>query len=180
MTIFEFLSVAVSIVLALTLGRLIAATPHVFSPRSRDALHAGFFLLTTLVVLAIWWLVWSLSDKATWNFFEFLLMMASPMALYLAAQVLVSENPKDVVSWKEHFASIHRWYFGAILATILFAIVRTVWVLEADLGFAIGLCVLSVVLFLGMVSQRRSVHVGVLFIWCVFQIFAVSQRFTAA
>ena len=38
MTIFEFLSVAVSIVLALTLGKLIAATPHVFAARARDVI----------------------------------------------------------------------------------------------------------------------------------------------
>ena len=40
MTVFEFLSVAVSIVLALTLGKLVAATPHVFSRDKRDPIHA--------------------------------------------------------------------------------------------------------------------------------------------
>ncbi len=115
MTIFEFLSVAVSIVLALTLGKLIAATPHVFSSRARDVIHAGFFLVTNFVVLAIWWFVWTLHDKASWNFLEFLIMMGSPVGLYLAAHLLVSDVPREVVSWREHFATVHRWYFAAIL-----------------------------------------------------------------
>ncbi len=179
MTIFEFLSVAVSIVLALTLGKLIAATPHVFSPRARDVIHAGFFLITNFVVLAIWWYVWTLHDKATWNFLEFLIMMGSPIGLYLAAHVLVSDVPREVASWREHFASVHRWYFAAILATVLFAIVRNVWVLGEQLLFALGLILLSMVITIGIVSPRRGVHAGVLIFWLVFQAFAVTQRFTA-
>jgi hypothetical protein len=119
MTIFEFLSVAVSIVLALTLGKLIAATPHVFAAGARDAIHAGFFLVTGFVVLAIWWFVWTLNDKATWNFLEFLLMMGSPIGLYLAAHLLVSDVPREVSNWKDHFAKIYRWFFAAVLATVV-------------------------------------------------------------
>lgn len=43
MTIFEFLSVAVSIGLALALGKLIAATPHVFAAGARDAITLDIF-----------------------------------------------------------------------------------------------------------------------------------------
>ena len=179
MTIFEFLSVAVSIVLALTLGKLIAATPHVFSARARDVVHAGFFLVTNFVVLAIWWFVWTLHDKASWNFLEFLIMMGSPVGLYLAAHLLVSDVPREVVSWREHFATVHRWYFAAILATVIFAIVRMVWVLGDELRFALGLALLCIVFAIGIVSPRRSVHAGILIFWLVFQVFAVTQRFTA-
>ena len=179
MTIFEFLSVAVSIVLALTLGKLIAATPHVFSSRARDVIHAGFFLVTNFVVLAIWWFVWTLHDKASWNFLEFLIMMGSPVGLYLAAHLLVSDVPREVVSWREHFATVHRWYFAAILATVIFAIVRMVWVLGDELRFALGLALLCIVFAIGIVSPRRSVHAGILIFWLVFQVFAVTQRFTA-
>ena len=179
MTIFEFLSVAVSIVLALTLGKLIAATPHVFSSRARDVIHAGFFLVTNFVVLAIWWFVWMLHDKASWNFLEFLIMMGSPVGLYLAAHLLVSDVPGEVVSWREHFATVHRWYFAAILATVIFAIVRMVWVLGDELRFALGLALLCIVVAIGIVSPRRSVHAGILIFWLVFQVFAVTQRFTA-
>jgi NADH:ubiquinone oxidoreductase subunit 6 (subunit J) len=60
-----------------------------------------------------------------------------------------------------------------------FAMVRTVWVAEADRLFALGLGVLAIVFGLGIVSRRRSVHAGVLVFWLLFQLFAVSQRFTA-
>jgi hypothetical protein len=179
-TVFEFLSVSVSIVLALTLGKLIASTPHVFASSARDSIHAGFFLVTTFVVLAIWWFVWTLNDKETWNFLEFLLMMGSPIGLYLAAHVLVSDTPAEVSSWRDHFQRIRRWYFAAILATIVFAALRTTWVFGADFTFAVGLSVLGIAFLIGIISDHRAIHAGVLVFWLLFQIFAISQRFTAA
>ena len=34
-------------------------------------------------------------------------MMGSPIGLYLEAHVLVSDVPREVASWREHFASVH-------------------------------------------------------------------------
>jgi hypothetical protein len=180
MTIFEYLSVAVSMVLALTLGKLIAATPHVFARGARDVVHATYFLLTGFVVLAMWWYVWPLHDKTSWNFVEFLLMMGSPVSLYLAAHVLVSDVPREVKNWGAHFARIHRWYFSAVFATTTLAVVRVVWVLGAQPSFATGLAVLSVVIACGIASSSRRVHAGVLIFWLLFQGFAVTQQFTTA
>lgn len=103
MTVFEFLSVAVSIVMALTFGKLIAATPHVFARRARDPVHSGFFMINSFIVLMIWWFVWDLNTKASWTFSEFLIMMGAPASLYLAAHILVSDMPGSIASWKEHF-----------------------------------------------------------------------------
>ena len=177
MTTFEFLSVAVSIVLALALGKLIAATPHVFESSRRDVIHAGFFLVNCFVVLNIWWFTWALNDKASWNFLEFLVMMGSPVSFYLAAHVLVADVPGAVTNWREHFAKVYRWYFAAILSTAIFAILRTLWVLGEDPLFSLGLVSLGIVLAIGIVSPRRSVHGGVLIVWLVFQVFALAQRF---
>ena len=55
MSIFEFLSVSVAIVLALALGKLIGATVDVFNNERRDFLHYGFFLTAFVSVLVQWW-----------------------------------------------------------------------------------------------------------------------------
>jgi hypothetical protein len=179
MTVFEFLSVAISIVLALTLGKLVAATPHVFSRDKRDPIHAGLFLVNCFVVLNIWWFVWSLHEKTSWNFLEFLILMGSPIALYLAAHLLVSDVPGEVRSWREHFAGVHRWYFAAILATAIFANVRTVWVVGEEANLAVGFVVIGILFIPGIFSPRRSVHAAILGLWFIFQVFAVSQLFTS-
>ncbi len=179
MTIFEFLSVAVSIVLALTLGKLIAATPHVFSSGARDVLHAGFFLVNSFVVLVIWWMVWTLNDKASWNFLEFITLMGSPICLYLSAHILVSDEPREIDNWRVHFESVHRWYFAATLATVVFAILRMTLVLGAQMRLTLGFIALVIAFTVGIVSSRRSIHAGVLLFWLLFQVFAVSQQFTS-
>ena len=179
MTIFEFLSIAVSIVLALALGKLITATPHIFKRETRHLVHGGFFLVTNLAVLAMWWHVWTLSEKETWNFLEFLVMMGSPIALYSAAQILVSHEPSEVRSWEEYFAGAYHWFFGALLASTIFAMVRAVWVLKADASVVLGLVGLCVVFVVGILSKKLAIQVCVLLLWALFQIFAVAERFTA-
>jgi hypothetical protein len=151
----------------------------VFKASARDPIHAGFFVVTAYVVMAIWWFVWALNEKETWNFLEFLLMMGSPIALYLAAHLLVSDNPSRVLDWRAHFGEIRQWYFAACLVTVVLAITRSILVLGGDFAFAAGLSVMCLAFVVGILSESRRVHTAILSLWLVFQIFAVSQRFTA-
>jgi len=166
-------------VLALTLGKLVAATPHVFARHKRDPIHAGLFLVNCFVVLNIWWVVWSLHDKASWNFLEFLVTMGSPIALYLGAHVLVADVPREVASWREHLTKVHHWYFASNLATTVFAALRTVWVVGEEASLAVGFMIIGIVFIGGIVSTRRSVHAVVLVFWLTFQFFSVVQLFTS-
>ena len=106
-------------------------------------------------------------------------MMASPITLYLAAQLLVSDTPANVSDWRVHFEQVRRGYFAAVLATITFAGIRTIWVLGADYPFAFGLGVLGIGFVIGIFSSSRWVHAVLLILWLIFQTFAMSQRFTA-
>ena len=55
MTIFEFLSVAASIVLALGLGKLISSIPYVFDAHKRDWLDALAFVTLIAGQFLAWW-----------------------------------------------------------------------------------------------------------------------------
>ncbi len=140
----------------------------------------GFFIATTYVVLAIWWYVWALNDKASWNFLEFLILMGSPISLYLAAQLLVSDAPSDVANWRHHFENVHKWFFGSLLSTALFALLRTTVVLGDNSPFAIALVGLAVVLSLGIFLNHRRLHSAILAVWFLFQIFGMTQSYTAS
>jgi hypothetical protein len=131
-TLFEYLSVAASIVLALGVGRLISSIRSVFSPNRRDWLHASFVVLLVLLHLFQWWRLWPLHDVSTWNFLQFLIVIGSPICLYFAAQVLVSDFPAGVESWQDHFADAHRWFFAAIACNVFFGILRVLFVLDLE------------------------------------------------
>ncbi len=109
MSIFEYLTVAVSIVLALGIGKLTSSIPHVFDARRIDWLHALFFILLFVAHIIVWWRVWLLNTVTSWNILQFTILMGSPLSLYLAATALVSSNPEQVDDWQRYFDERSRW-----------------------------------------------------------------------
>ncbi len=162
MTIFEFLSVAASIVLALGLGKLISSIPYVFDAHKRDWLHALAFVTLIAGHILAWWRIWPLNSVAHWNILGFAILMGTPLSLYLAATALVSSNPDRVASWKEYFSERSRWLFSALIAVWTFGILRSYFLLNQTPVwwslFMLGAFVIAAV------SSRRNIHIVVLFI----------------
>lgn len=160
MTLFEYLSVAFSIVLALGLGKLSSSLPAVFAPGRRDWLHANFVVLVGTVHLLMWWNLWSLRGLPSWNFLQFLIVMGNPLSLSLAAHVLVSEAEGSAGSWRLRFAEIHRWFFGALAANFVVTVLLHVFVVQEDplhpAALVSGLTVIA-----GAFSSDRRVHAAV-------------------
>jgi hypothetical protein len=109
-TLFEYLSVAVSLVLALGLAHLLASLKSLFSPGRRYWLHTQLAAQLLLIHAMFWWVLWSFRD-AQWDFARFLLALAGPALLYVCATVLIPQSASPV-SWRSHYYESHRWYFG--------------------------------------------------------------------
>jgi len=163
LTIFEFLSVAASIVLALGLSTLITSIPYVFDARKRDWLHALAFVALVAGHILAWWRIWPLNSVSNWNILGFAILMGTPLSLYLAATALVSNNPDKVENWKEQFSERSRWFFSALVAVWVFGILRGYvfldrtppwWSLMMLGGFIVAAS-----------SSRRDVHVAALFMF---------------
>jgi hypothetical protein len=122
MTIFEYLSIAASILLALALGRLASAIPYVFSRRRFDLVYALIYVALFFGALLQWWLIWGISEYNNWSYLSFVLLMASPLVLFVLAHVLVSERPSEVDSWSHYLSENHRLFF--FLLFIGFVIAR--------------------------------------------------------
>ena len=182
MSIFEFLSVSVAILLALALGKLVAATPNVFAKGRRDVLHAGVWVFMLLSIFVIWWNQWALAEKQSWHFSDFLILMGTPVFSYLAAHVLVSDSPSEISDWRKHFASIHHWYFAAVLGTAIFAFLREIIIIQRDFPvfYYVGIPVACTVLTIGIVSKNRKVHVAVTIFWASAVALGTALNFTIA
>ena len=178
MSIFEFISVSVAIVLALALGRLMSAAHDVFDRKRRDYLHLGFYLVSYAPILTIWWAQWMLVDVERWTFLDFVLVMASPMAMYFTVQSLVSSNPSDVANWRIHFDQQRRWFFSALLVTVVAVAARRVFVAEESLlrfPIFLGFNILAVAW--AIASKARPVHILALVIWVVTLGYAITLQF---
>ena len=177
MSIFEFLTVAISIVLALGLSLLISSIPHVFDPRKRDWLHALVFVLFVFFHIVVWWRVWMLNVVTSWNIVQFTILIGSPLSLYLGATALVSSTPDQIDDWEAYFLERGQWVFAAMAAAILFGILRSYYILGVVAewwGF------LALAVYGGAaLTKSRHVHIAVTLVAIVFLGLLLSRDFTA-
>jgi hypothetical protein len=118
MTHFEFISVAVSIVLALSAARLLTALPHVLARGRRYWIHALWSLALLFAHMDFWWTIWSYREIDPWTFTGFAVVMLTPALLFLTASSLVSDSPTTIASWRTHFYARHRVFFSLYFATV--------------------------------------------------------------
>ena len=116
MTQFEFISVAVSIVLGLSAARLLSAVPYLLAPGRRYWVHVLWSAMLLAGHLGFWWAIWIYRDVDPWTFSGFAAVMLTPALLYLTVSALVSDRPAMVESWRTHFFARHRVFFSLFLA----------------------------------------------------------------
>jgi hypothetical protein len=161
LTIFEFLSVAASIVLALGLSTLITSIPFVFDTRRRDWLHALAFIALVAGHVLAWWRIWPLSSVAKWDILGFAILMGTPLSLYLAATALVTNSPDRVENWRAQFSDRSRWFFSALVSTWVFGILRGYVLLDRS---PVWWSILMLGIFVAAASSnRRDVHIVAIF-----------------
>ena len=113
MTLFEFLSVVFSLVLALGVSRGLNGVRSAYMLNRRYWPHALWLFNKLLNAVTYWWWLWSYSEaKDYWNLFNFFLALMIPVILYLQMDSLVTHRPREVTNWKAHYYSEHRWFFG--------------------------------------------------------------------
>jgi hypothetical protein len=159
MTLFEYLSVAFSIVLSLAAVRLLSGVSVSFVPERRYWPHVTWVLIVLLMSAMVWWNFWSFKD-VTWNFVRFLLTLFVPASIYLQAAALVPDNPGTVQSWREHFFAARKRFFVALASLFLLIAVNSWLLLDLPVlqparviqGLALGLA-LS-----GAVSTHNGWH----------------------
>ncbi len=128
MTLFEFLTVAISIVLALSAGQLLTNVREVFDPTRRYWVHALWVIHLLFQHLLVWWSFWAYRDVESWNLATFGITLMTPGLLFVCTSTLVPSYSSTVASWETHFFEVRRWFFAARSLFVIFAGFRT-WLL---------------------------------------------------
>jgi hypothetical protein len=92
-TLFEYISVAFSIVLSLGAASLLRALRPVFAPDRRYWVHATWVVAILFSHAVAWWSLWSFSVVESWTLVTFLLVLLQPGVLYILASLLVGDAP---------------------------------------------------------------------------------------
>jgi hypothetical protein len=114
---FSYLSVLISIVLALGMTRVLAGIGEMLQagPQRRIYwVHALWILNLFLFLVISWWIFYRWRNESHWTYFLFVFVLISPTILYLAAVVLFPpERTRGAAShdYRKHFYANHRSFF---------------------------------------------------------------------
>ena len=132
MDAFTHLSVPISIILGLAMTELLTRVGRIIQCRR----HVNFYWLPlawagVLLVITVqsWWAVFSLKEVQDWTFFSFLVVLAHPLALFLLVALALPDRDefiKGAVDLRAHYYDQTRWFFGAVLLTIVASLARPI------------------------------------------------------
>ena len=132
MTIFEFISVMVSIVLGLSLAHMLAGVSQ-FARNSKriDAYLPHSLWLVNLLLLHFltWWSFWDYRETE-WNYARFLIIMLEPLLLFLTTSIAIPRKyDADRIDLRDYFHDVRKWFF------ISFLVLEAMYILDGPLVF---------------------------------------------
>lgn len=129
LTAFEYITIPVSIVLALGIGKLLAGVFAMFEHDKRDWIFIAWCSAVLMLLLGQWLAIWQLNVNASWSPLEFVVVMLSPVIYYAAAHILVSGQPESVSSWSSRLARVARPLIWIMIAAAINSFFRTYYIL---------------------------------------------------
>ncbi|MBW2496107.1 MAG: hypothetical protein JRF61_02435 [Deltaproteobacteria bacterium] len=160
MTHFEYITVALSIVLALSIARCLDALAAAFDPSRRYWVHFTWLMVKLSNPLVFWWSMWEFRESHDWTFLSFLGAMLVAGTLYLQVNTLVTTNPDAVSDWRSHYYAKHRLFFGANVFLLLQLFITAQ--LAMDESFLNPWAIFQMTMILlsttAMVSKNPTVH----------------------
>jgi hypothetical protein len=130
MNAFEYLSVLISIILALGMTRVLAGVGDMLQARSHRRIywvHVIWIINLFLYLVIAWWIFYRWRNQQPWTFFLFVFVLISPTLLYLAS-LLLFPRESDVdraIDYKTHFYANRGAFF------ILFALFAPVDIVDS-------------------------------------------------
>jgi hypothetical protein len=113
---FSYLSVLISIVLALGMTRVLAGVGEMLQARSRRHIywvHVVWIVNVFIYLVVAWWVFYRWRNQQPWTFLLFVFVLISPTILYLAALLLFPREgaADESINYKMHFYANHRAFF---------------------------------------------------------------------
>lgn len=161
MTLFEYLSVLVSIILSFGIIRLLEGIPVALKRDGGYPIQGLWVIIVLWLHVHVWWVLWSYRGAA-WNYPRFLIALASPLLLYSLAITLVPRGLEVLDSWRDHFYSVRVRFFVLLAAWMAVVSVVNWQVLEYPLLSRIRLGHLGFIALCGVGAASRQPRVQAL------------------
>ena len=127
---FSYLSVLISIVLALGMTGVLQGLGEMLQARSHRRVywvHALWVLNIFLFLVVAWWVFYRWRFEQNWTFSLFVFVLISPTVLYLCSLLLFPrEGDVSVRNYKTHYYANHRAFFTVFAFFVPVDVVDTV------------------------------------------------------
>ena len=170
MTAFEFLTVAVSIILALGVTQLLTAVVRLIERREEvvwDWITVTWAIVILVSHLQFWWAVFGLRALPQWSFIAFTMLMGEAFFLFLAASLVLPRAGSGAdADLAAHFLQNGRWAVLAIIFYGAFGWISDFILFELPLlsGWnALRLITVGVLLWVFRSESRRVHAIGTIF-----------------
>ena len=113
MSLFEFVTVMISMILALCLGGLLRSASYL-AKTDREVIACRpwtlWFFATLLTVIDHWWSLWDLRD-IQWTDASFLYVLVAPVLIALTAGLISpDQNASGTIDMSAHFSRVKRLF----------------------------------------------------------------------
>ena len=161
---FNYLSVLISIILGLAIAQVLQGIRGLVLTRSKVKRYTPTIIWTgmaLLIAIQSWWASFSMHQQANWNFLALLIIVLQATCVYMvAALVLPDAKGDNAVDLREHYFAHRHWFFGAVLAGIVFSLLKELVLYgrlprPLDLGFQVAFGVIAVI---AMLQRREWLH----------------------
>jgi len=113
MSMFEFVTVMVSMILALCLGHLMRSASFLAKTDREVIYYLPLVLWSIVVLLSVinhWWTLWDLRD-VDWNYGSFIYILIAPVLITFATGLLSpSQSRSDSIDLRQHYSRIRRLF----------------------------------------------------------------------
>jgi hypothetical protein len=162
MTLFEYLSIAYTLVLSFAAVRLVDGLSNALAADRRYWVHAAYVGLMLLATLVVFWTHWS-AHEVDWTFLTFAISLSGPGIVYFLACTIMPDEPGAVTSWRDYFFSVRGRFFGGLCAWAVLMFMQTTVVTGVPLLHASRIIPVGLLIFglsgLATVSPRAHARI---------------------
>lgn len=182
MSLFEYVSVIIAVVLALSVGQLLLGVSALVKARRRVRgflPHSIWIGNLFLLILQHWWAQWDFRN-VDWTYPAFLYVVLGPTLLFLAVSLTVPETPDDApIDLRRHFLGVRRLFLLVMLAFVLVSWFDGPLIQGQSALGRIGWLHVGwmVVLLVGLSTEKSRAHLVVALAGLALLTFAITIRF---
>lgn len=168
MSTFEYISVLLSIVVGLGLTRLLTGIGQAMEARRKVRFYwvQGVWVVNlALLLVSFWWAtLFGHSDRQTWLFPNFAVLLAYSILIFLGTVLIIPSDLEKNSDLQAHFFKVRPWFFGISALVPVAELLDTLLHGGFERVFSFGpyfivlLSVSFVMCIIGAITDNRKFH----------------------